>query len=87
MSYPEEIRCRVEHRTNVHVPGGTEWALNIALDKVHTWTLRVYRTKPAAKTVQKDLDLILRSFQMYHDVSESNRARFELKNPEITFTE
>lgn len=55
----------IEKRINVFAKNGHEWVLNVQLNQ-EIWTLTSWNKKPSTEDVQMAVNLVMRSFEVYH---------------------
>ena len=68
-----------DQRKNVHVKGGKEWALNIKFNTSSYWNITTFAYKPKQKEIDKLLEIIKRSCEVYHNLVVMNVVSFNLK--------
>ena len=74
---PRQVLFDVFERTNVHCAQGKEWALSVQFPGDALWVIQTWSTKPKPETVQISKDIILRSFEVYHNQIKVPRFHLE----------
>ena len=74
----QKVKFIIEERLNNYRKTRKEWVLKISIDNNSAWAIQAWEKKPCERTINDVKDIVVRSFEIYHNHLRIPRFKIEV---------